>query len=481
MPLKNKIQLIAYPDRMGRNLADLRSVIDRHFAKAIGGVHILPPYPSNADGGFSPLTHKEIDPRHGSWADIESLAAAQYDICLDLTLNHISDASEEFRDFIAKGHRSEYADLFVHVDQLGPISPDDLARIHIRKEKEPFRDVQFADGSEAQVWCTFTENQIDLNYSSPKTYALMEDYIAFMAARGVKLLRLDAFGYTTKKIGTSCFLVEPDVYDILKWINGVAQEHGVETLPEVHDHASFQYAIALHGMHPYGFALPPLLLYTLLDNNSTYLKQWLRMCPRNQVTVLDTHDGICIPDVEGVLPKAEIQAVIDNVGSRSADPILRRSAANVHTVGAIYQLTCTYYDALKRNDDAYIAARAIQFFAPGIPQVYYVGLLAGQNDLERMEASGELRDINRHHYTLDEVDEAVKQPVVRRLLKLMEFRCSHPAFDGVFHLMYSNDSSVAMCWRNGELQAELFVDLNFKKTTIRYVDVKSKRWLSLRC
>ena len=161
--------------------------------------------------------------------------------------------------------------------------------------------------------------------------------------------------------------------------------------------------------------------------------------------------------------------------------ILRRSAANVHTVGAIYQLTCTYYDALKRNDDAYIAARAIQFFAPGIPQVYYVGLLAGQNDLELMEASGELRDINRHFYSLDEVDEAVNQPVVRRLVKLMEFRSSHPAFDGVFHLMYSNDSSVAMCWRNGEFHAELFVDLNFKKSTIRYVDVKSKRWLSLRC
>ncbi|WP_293367465.1 sucrose phosphorylase [Nevskia sp.] len=479
MPLKNKIQLIAYPDRMGRNLADLRTVIDKHFAKAIGGVHILPPYPSNADGGFSPLTHKEIDPRYGSWDDIERLSA-NYDVCLDLTLNHISDESVEFKDFVAKGHQSEHADLFVHVDQLGPISPDDLAKIHIRKEKEPFRDVKFADGSEGQVWCTFTEKQIDLNYSSPKTYALMEDTIAYMAARGVKLLRLDAFGYTTKKIGTSCFLVEPDVYDILKWINGVAQEHGVETLPEVHDHASFQYAIALHGMHPYGFALPPLLLYTLLDANSTYLKQWLRMCPRNQITVLDTHDGICIPDVEGVLPKAEIQAVVDNVGSRSADPILRRSAANVHTVGAIYQLTCTYYDALKRNDDAYIAARAIQFFAPGIPQVYYVGLLAGQNDLELMEATSELRDINRHHYTLDEVDEAVNQPVVRRLIKLMEFRSSHPAFDGVFHLMYSNDSSVAMCWRNGEFQAELFVDLNFKKTTIRYVDVKSKRWLSLR-
>lgn len=480
MPLRNQVQLIAYPDRMGADLAELYDIIDRHFAKAIGGVHILPPYPSNADGGFSPLTHKEIDPRYGSWADVERIAA-RFDLCLDLTLNHISDESVEFRDFVARGYASEYADLFVHVDRLGPISPDDLARIHIRKEKEPFRDVAFADGSHGRVWCTFTEHQIDLDFNSPKTYALMEDAIRFLAARGVKLFRLDAFGYTTKRIGTSCFLVEPDVYDILRRIDGVAREHGAETLPEVHDHASFQYAIALHGMHPYGFALAPLLLYSLFDANSVHLKQWLRMCPRNQITVLDTHDGICIPDVEGVLPREKIQAVIDNVSERSADPILRRSAANVHSVGAIYQLTCTYYDALKRNDDAYIAARAIQFFAPGIPQVYYVGLLAGGNDPELMEATGELRDINRHRYSAAEVDAAVKSPVVRRLLRLMEFRGSYPAFDGVFHLMYSNESSVAMCWRHGELRCELFVDLNFKKSTIRYVDAKSGRWSSMRC
>ena len=480
MTLRNKIQLIAYPDRMGNNLTDLYNTIDKHFSRVIGGIHILPPYPSNADGGFSPLTHKEIDPKYGTWEDIEKISS-RFDLCLDLTLNHISDESEEFKDFVAKGYASEHADLFVHVDRLGPISADDLSRIHIRKEKEPFREITFADGSTGRVWCTFTESQIDLNYRSPKTYALMEDYMAFLAERGVKLFRLDAFGYTTKEIGTSCFLVEPDVYDILKWVDGVARENGAETVPEVHDHSSFQYAIALHGMHPYGFALAPLLLFSLLECNSVFLKQWLRMCPRNQLTVLDTHDGICIPDVEGILPKAEIQAVIDNVSQRSADPILRRSAANVHSVGAIYQLTCTYYDALKRNDDAYIAARAVQFFAPGIPQVYYVGLLAGSNDLELMEATGEMRDINRHHYTLDEVDEAVKTPVVRRLLKLMEFRCTYPAFDGVFHLKYSNETSVSMCWRHGEFYCDLFVDLKFKKSTIGYLDVKSRRRLTMNC
>ncbi|NKI18027.1 sucrose phosphorylase [Spongiibacter sp. KMU-166] len=472
MSLRNTIQLICYPNRLGDNLADLYTVLETHFHDAVGGVHILPFYPSNADAGFSPLTHHEVDPVYGDWDDIERIAA-KYDICADLTVNHISDASPEFSDFVAKGFASEYADLFVNVDRFGDISPDNMAKIHIRKEKEPFRTVNFASGGSCRVWCTFTENQIDLNYDSPLTYTLLESYIRTLTSHGVKLLRLDAFGYTTKEIGTSCFLVEPQVYRNLEWINEVAFKYGAECLPEVHDHTSYQYAISRRNMYCYGFALPPLLLYSLLDANSVYLKNWLRMCPRNMVTVLDTHDGICIPDVEGVLPDDRIRILIDNIDARSADPILRRSAANIHSVGAIYQLTCTFYDALMQNDDAYIAARAIQFFAPGIPQVYYVGLLAGCNDNELMAATGELRDINRHYYSLQEVADAVQTPVVQRLLTLMRFRCSYPAFDGHFELNYSNDSSVAMAWRHGDYYCRLFVDLNFNTTQVSYRDVEN--------
>jgi sucrose phosphorylase len=468
--LKPQIQLIAYPDRIGKNLADLHHFLETRMAGCFGGVHVLPLYPSNADSGFSPLTHEEVDPVFGTWADVETIAR-DYDLCLDLTLNHISDASEEFQDFVAKGRDSEHAPLFVDVDAFGEFTADDLAKIHIRKEKEPFREVQFADGGQARVWCTFTEHQIDLDYRSQQTYDLMRRYMEFLCARGVKLFRLDAFGYTTKERGTSCFLVEPRVYEILDWFADVAESNGAEVLPEVHDHYSYQMAIGARGMRPYGFALPPLILHALLDADSRYLKNWLRICPRNQITVLDTHDGICIPDVEGLLPADKIQATINNVSERSADPILRGSAANVHSVGAIYQLTCTFYDALKRNDDAYICARAVQFFCPGIPQVYYVGALAGQNDWKRMEASGELRDINRQSYDFAEVDAALEQPVVQRLIALMRFRNQHPAFaQGKFVLHYSNDSSLVMAWEAEDSYARLELELHFRKATIYYHD-----------
>ena len=160
---------------------------------------------------------------------------------------------------------------------------------------------------------------------------------------------------------------------------------------------------------------------------------------------------------------------------------MRKSAANIHSVGAIYQITCTFYDALMQNDDAYIAARAIQLFTPGIPQVYYVGWLAGVNDEELMNGSGELRDINRHYYSLEEIAGDVKRPVVQRLTSLMEFRSNYPAFDGHFELNSSNDSSVHMGWRHGEYYCEVFVDLNFNTTRLTYLDVSTLEEKTITC
>lgn len=67
----------------------------------------------------------------------------------------------------------------------------------------------------------------------------------------------------------------------------------------------------------------------------------------------------------------------------------------------VHQIRGIYYSLLGCDDDAYLAARAIQFITPGIPQVYYVGLLAGENDLERVQMTGEGREFNRHNNNND--------------------------------------------------------------------------------
>ncbi|MFV0663793.1 hypothetical protein [Denitromonas sp.] len=42
MGLKNGVQLIVYPDRTGRDLADLETFLDGPVGDAIAGLHLLP-------------------------------------------------------------------------------------------------------------------------------------------------------------------------------------------------------------------------------------------------------------------------------------------------------------------------------------------------------------------------------------------------------------------------------------------------------
>jgi sucrose phosphorylase len=96
---------------------------------------------------------------------------------------------------------------------------------------------------------------------------------------------------------------------------------------------------------------------------------------------------------------------------------------------------------------------------PGVPQVYYVGLLAGENDLGLLARSGVGRDINRHHYGRGEIGTALQQPVVARLLQLIRVRNEHPAFGGAFTLLASDAATLALRWSHGAHSAELQVDL----------------------
>jgi sucrose phosphorylase len=135
----------------------------------------------------------------------------------------------------------------------------------------------------------------------------------------------------------------------------------------------------------------------------------------------------------------------------------------------VYQVNCTYYDALGCDDAAYLLARAVQFFTPGIPQVYYVGLLAGTNDMELLARSGVGRDINRHHYTREEIDRDLARPVVRALLDLIHVRNTHPAFGGTFQAG-GHGSRIVLTWTRGEASIVLDADLDTRTARITATD-----------
>ncbi len=285
---------------------------------------------------------------------------------------------------------------------------------------------------------------------------------------------MDAAGYAIKKPGTSCFMI-PETFDFIGELMGQAHELEIDVLVEIHTYYQDQINIAKQVDWVYDFALPPLVLHAVYTQNAARLKHWLTISPRNCITVLDTHDGIGVIDVgpdrrgaeilPGLLTTEEIDNLVETIHTRSSGESRQATGAAANNLD-LYQVNCTFYDALGRRDEEYLIARALQFFAPGIPQVYYVGLLAGANDPDLLRRTGVGRDINRHYYSRREIDSELTRPVVEALFDLIRFRNTHPAFAGEFCLLPSADHLIHIEWRNGDEWARLEADLNATTATI---------------
>ena len=193
------------------------------------------------------------------------------------------------------------------------------------------------------------------------------------------------------------------------------------------------------------------------------MAHWTDIRPNNAVTVLDTHDGIGVIDIgsdqldrslKGLEPDEDVDNLVNTIHANTHGESQAATGAAASNLD-LYQVNSTYYSALGCNDQHYIAARAVQFFLPGVPQVYYVGALAGRNDMELLRKTNNGRDINRHYYSTAEIDENLKRPVVKALNALAKFRNELDAFDGTFSYTTDGDTSISFTWRGETSQATL--------------------------
>jgi sucrose phosphorylase len=483
MSVKNQVQLITYPDSLGGDLKTLNSVLLKYFPGIFkGGIHILPPFPSSGDRGFAPLTYLEIEPEFGSWDDI-GIISENYNVMLDLMVNHISRQSAWFQDYLKKGQQSEFADLFITLDKIWPDGKpveEDIDKM-FRRRTIPYSSFSIENNGETEnIWTTFGKQdpseQIDLDTNSSMARGLLREFLLNFSKYNIKLVRLDAVGYITKKPGTSCFFIEPEIYQFLEWISDIANPLGIELLPEVHANFGTQLKLAQRGFWIYDFILPYTILDALINRTGSKLCEYLKIRPHKQFTMLDCHDGIPVkPDMDGLINTDEARKLIDICIERGANLSLVFSDKHKAEDGFdIHQIRGSYYSLLDCNDDAFMAARAIQFFAPGVPQVYYVGLLAGKNDIENVTLTGEGREINRQNFSVAEIEKAVKKPVVQRLLKLIRFRNEFPAFNGEFTVLDSPDSEIRLSWKKDKTSCTLHINLTTFSAEINYEDVTGK-------
>ena len=473
MPIQNKTMLITYSDSLGNNLKDLYTNLEEHFGDAIGGVHLLPFFPSTGDRGFAPVDYDEVDPAFGDWEDVKRLGEKYY-LMFDFMINHISRQSKYYKDYQEKHEASEFKDLFLNWDKFCPENRPtqaDVDLIYKRKDRAPKQEIVFEDGSVEHLWNTFGEEQIDLDVTKEVTMEFIRKTIQHLASNGCDLIRLDAFAYAVKKLDTNDFFVEPDIWDLLDKVRDIAAEYGTELLPEIHEHYSIQFKIADHDYYVYDFALPMVTLYTLYSSRTERLAKWLKMSPMKQFTTLDTHDGIGVVDVKDILTDEEIDYASNELYKVGANVKRKYSSAEYNNLD-IYQINSTYYSALGDDDVKYFLARLIQAFAPGIPQVYYVGLLAGKNDLELLEETKEGRNINRHYYSNEEIAEEVQRPVVKALLNLFSFRNRSEAFDleGTIDVKTPTAHSIVIKRQNKDKSVTAVAEIDLQNQTYRVIE-----------
>lgn len=477
--MRNQVQLIAYADRLGGTFAGLQQLLAGPLAGLFGGIHVLPFFHpiDGSDAGFDPIDHTHVDPRLGNWSDVKVLAGG-LDLMADVIVNHVSSQSPQFLDYSARGDASPYAGMFLTRDSVFPhgASDADLRAVYRPRPGLPFTEVSLQNGERRALWTTFTPQQIDIDVRHPEGARYLRRILEQFAANDIRMVRLDAVGYAIKTPGTSCFMT-PETFAFIDGFAAQARGLGIEVLVEVHSYFRKQVEIAQRVDWVYDFALPPLVLQAFAAGTAIHLREWARIRPRNAVTVLDTHDGIGVVDVgadaadraarPGLVPSAEIDRLVESIHRNSRGQSREATGAAASNLD-LYQVNCTFFDAMGRDERRYLLARAIQFFLPGVPQVYYVGLLAGVNDMALLKRTRVGRDINRHYYTPAEIHAAVQRPVVQDLFALIRLRNEHPAFAGEFTVTDGQAHVLELGWRRGADFALLHVDLRSADYRLEY-------------
>ena len=434
--------LITYGDSIRSEsdhpLGCLKKFLDRHIGDTFNVVHILPFFPYSSDDGFAVIDFSTVNQALGDWEDINAIAA-DYKLMSDLVINHCSSQGKWFDNF--RAGKSPGKDYFVCVD------PDtDLSEV-VRPRTSPLiRETETVDGTR-HVWCTFSHDQVDLNFRNPEVLLQIVRLVRLYLDMGVRIFRLDAVAFIWKEAGTNCLNLE-QAHEIVRLLRTLVDstENDVviitETnIPNRENLSYFGNANEAHWI--YNFSLPPLLLHALVTGKCTYLKQWMMSMPpaRDGTAYLNfiaSHDGLGLRPAEGLLSEQDISELIACM-ARFGGLVSWRAEAGYDRP---YEINIALYDACKGTiegedewqDARFLLAHTIMISLEGIPAIYIHSVLATPNDSQRARNTGSNRAINRHQWdenALNELLESRDSPQFRILNAIQELlgkRAGQPAF-----------------------------------------------------
>lgn len=405
----------------------------------INGVHILPYFPYSSDDGFAVEDFYEVRESAGNWEDIRRISA-DYRLMSDLVINHCSGESEWFKNFV-KGEGTGH-------DYFFTASPDDDLSDVVRPRTSPLlREVETAEGVK-HVWCTFSHDQVDLDFRNPEVLKEFTKIIRHYLDQGVNIFRLDAIAFLWKKPGTTSLNLDEthEVVRLLRTLIEYAVPNAMiitETnIPSRENLSYFGNANEAHCV--YNFSLPPLLLHALMTGDSFYLRQWMMSMPPAQdgtayFNFIASHDGIGLRPAEGILSDEEVNQLIETMQSFGGHVSWRTLDNGVNKP---YEINIALYDALRGThkgkdnwtEQRFLCAHRIMLALEGIPGVYFQSLLGSRNDYERVLKTDHFRSINRHHWQYEELqgqlqDESTHHSrIFSEMKRLIALRTKQPAF-----------------------------------------------------
>jgi len=420
-------------------LHTLRGFLDTYLKDSINSVHILPFFPFSADDGFAVCDYYEVNPSLGHWQDIENIAS-EYRLMADLVINHCSDQSQWFKNFIkGEGVGSDY---FYTTNKDAPLS--DV----VRPRTSPLlRETQTAKGTE-YVWCTFSHEQVDLDFSNTQVLKEFVNIIREYLNHGIRIFRLDAIAFLWKRVGTNCLNLD-ETHEVVRLIRTLIEHTQPDAIiitetniPNIENLSYFGNANEAHCV--YNFSLPPLLVYTLVGGNCRYLKRWLMSMPPAQhgttyFNFIASHDGIGLRPAEGLLSDTELATLVTTMQNFGGEISWR---AGENGVKKPYEVNITLYDALQGTEagkdefglQRFLCAHGIMLALEGIPALYIHSLLGTHNDYEKKERTGHNRSINRHEWDYEELIGELSNPesdhakVYESLTELIKLRKQQSAF-----------------------------------------------------
>jgi sucrose phosphorylase len=436
--------LITYGDQFYENdypaLETFKKFFDQNLADKFDMVHLLPFYPYSSDDGFSVIDYKKVNPVLGNWDEIEKLSKSTR-IMFDDVCNHISAKSDWFQEYLIGN--PEYDDFFVEMDPSV-----DLSAVTRPRALPLLTKFTLANGEEKHIWTTFSEDQVDLNFSNPQVLYRMIDVLLFYLEQGAEYIRLDAIGFMWKEIGTSCIHLEK-THEIVKLFRDVVDEAAKGTVIITETNVPHKDNVSYFGNGKdeahmvYQFPLPPLVLYSIHNGNGRALTKWADELPPTGIDTtffnfLASHDGIGLNPIRGIISEDEILGMVEDLKKEGA---LVNYKKNPDGSESPYEINVTYLDALNKKSDEdeirvkrFLVAHSILLTLPGVPAVYIQSMLGSRNDYEGVSKTGMNRSINRKKYSINEIEtelmstNSLRHKIFTELTTIMQTRKNESLF-----------------------------------------------------